>query len=46
MTCKHCGVDIVLVDKTYVHTKNGYMAKIRCDPDKSGKPYGLEAEPK
>jgi len=49
--CKHCGQSITNIDSDgkvclwYVHTKNGYMGKRRCDTDLTGKPYGLEAEP-
>lgn len=46
VACTHCGVNIASSDgKHYVHRRNGYNSKIRCDPEKSGQPYGLEATP-
>lgn len=51
MTCKHCGLEITNVGtdgkvySAYVHRRNSFNAKIRCDPERTGQPYGLEAEP-
>jgi len=45
MNCKHCGQQIAGDGIVYLHMKNGYTGKVRCDPEKTGQPYGLEAEP-
>lgn len=46
-TCRHCRELIRLADGSGVwgHVAGPGSILIRCDPDKSGKPYGLNAEP-
>lgn len=46
-TCKHCWGHIVSNDgANWVHTTpSGHVGKARCDPEKSGLPYGYNADP-
>ena len=45
--CKHCGQPIVSDDGLFWShsTFGGYAGKQRCDPEKSGLPYGYNADP-
>lgn len=44
--CRHCGEPITQGDSgQWVHVIGPGSALYRCDPAKSGKPYGLEATP-
>lgn len=45
-TCKHCGDSIgrVMEGGVWHHTRGGNIL-YRCDPERSGKPYGLDATP-
>lgn len=49
MKCKHCGDDVLFTGHTAQGFGTDYMhANLirRCRPEKSGKPYGLEADVK
>lgn len=47
ITCRNCGQPIDQDDKSgvWAHYLGPGSRLIRCDPEKSGQPYGLEAEP-
>ncbi|MEJ1195067.1 hypothetical protein [Pseudarthrobacter sp. CCNWLW207] len=43
--CKHCGVKVVHGPGAWYHELGEGSLMVRCDPKKSGQPYGLNAEP-
>lgn len=44
--CRHCDAPIIRAgDGNWAHVAGRASVLYRCDPAKSGKPYGLDAEP-
>lgn len=45
--CRHCGEEIAQDDRSgvWAHVIGPGSRLIRCDPEKSGQPYGLNATP-
>jgi ribosomal protein L24E len=43
--CKHCHQEIVPGPGTWYHRMGEGSLIMRCDPERSGKPYGINATP-
>lgn len=43
--CKHCGLRIEWLGVMWGHVLGPWAWINRCNPEDSGQPYGLEAEP-